>query len=106
MEWNERNTVDEEVIGCVIDVVSNIVAFTRNGRPDGAPLYLGSNILSCDHDTHPTINVKPECDPAIDLELPSLKIRTNYGATSFQYQEDVKSLLLVQPSVKPIVVER
>ena len=96
----DGGTFNEEVIGCVLDVVSNTLAFTRNGIPVEAPLYLGPNYTSCNHDIYPTINIKPECDPSADMELPSLKIDINSGTKDFRYQHDVRKLLMEKPSVR------
>ena len=84
----------KEVIGCFFDWMSNLILFTRNGRPLGSVIYVVPAKESCKcNSIVPTVYVTPECEQGKELILPSITLDFNYGTTKFYYTESFKPLL-------------
>ena len=89
------------VVGCIIDYISNVIAFTKNGVPVGVPYYFGSKSpFRSSHASMPTIIISPGSDNSGDVQLPSLKMRFVFDNSAFKYQGDIRHLIWENPKIQ------
>ena len=101
MYWKEEEQSKNIVIGCVIDMVSYLVAFTRQGVLVGGPYYIGLDPSDCNlHSAQPTVVITPEAAPSHDIQLPSLTLKFVLENGSLEYQKDIREVLWKTPTIK------
>ena len=97
----KKTQANDLVVGCIIDYISNVIAFTKNGVPVEVPYYFGPKTqFGSLLDSMPTIVISPGSNTSRDVQLPSLKMRFIFDNSSFKYQGDIRHLVWELPKIK------